>query len=52
MISELSLAILCLVIFLGMSNMSLAAVNGSPVVHEALPAAVSGFDRTAIGVGL
>jgi hypothetical protein len=52
MISELLLAILCMVIYLGMSNIRLAAVNGSLIVQEALPASVSGFVRTAIGVGL
>ena len=48
MISELSLAVLCLVIRLGISNISSAAVNVSLIVQEALPAAVSG----AIGVRL
>jgi hypothetical protein len=52
MISELRLAILCLVIPLGMSNKRFAAVNGSLIVQEPLAASVSGFDRTAIGVGL
>ncbi|MBP1728846.1 MAG: hypothetical protein H6Q56_1219 [Deltaproteobacteria bacterium] len=50
--SKLRFAILCLVISLGMSNIRLAAVNGSLIVQEALPAAVSGFDRTALGAGL
>ena len=52
MISELSLAILCLVISLGMSDISSAAVNVSLIVQEAIPASVSGFDHTAIGVRL
>ena len=52
MISELRFAIQCLVASLGTSNIRSAAANGPLIVQETLPAAVSGFDRMAIGVGL